>query len=131
VKRFLTILAGVVFGVALLGAGALTLLWLFCDNSVQVDIRNDSGASLQKVAVIVPGATWSPPPQDMEPGGGCSFSTGDTSKPRRSLPVRVVFDAARHHYDVPRHLPLAPFGSYYVKIRIDERMRVSFDTKFL
>jgi hypothetical protein len=105
VKRFLTIVAGVVLGAGILGVGALALLWLFCDNSVQIDLRNDSGISLEKVAVTLPPYAFSPSPEDMDPGGGSSFSTGDM-KPRTTLPIRVTFYAAGHHYDVPSQLRL-------------------------
>jgi hypothetical protein len=124
VKRFLTVVAGVVLGAGILGAGALALLWLFCDNSVQIDLRNDSGVSLHKVAVTLPAYAFSPSPEDMEPGGGSIFSAGDM-KPRTTLPIRVTFDAAGRHYDVPSQLRLAPFGSYHVSIRIDGQMQVS------
>ena len=129
-KRFLTIVAGVILGAGILGAGALALLWLFCDNSVQIDLCNDSGVSLQKVAVTLPANAFSPSPKDMDPGGGTTFNTGDM-KPRTTLPLRVTFDAAGHHYDVPSQLRLAPFGSYYVSIRIDAQMQVSCKARSL
>lgn len=130
-KRSLLILAGVVLGSAMFAAGAFTLLWLFSDNSLQIDLRNDSGVSLQNVAIIVPGASFSRLAQDMQPGDGVIFSTGDSLKPRRKLPIRVVFDADGRHYDVPKKLSLAPFGSYYLTFRIQNDLAVSCDTKTL
>jgi len=131
VKRFLLVLAGVVLGSATFALGAFVLLWLFSENSLQVDFRNDSGVSLQNVAIIVPGAAFSPAAQDMQPGGGVIFNTGDTLKPRRNLPIHVVFDTDGRHYDVPKELRLAPFGSYYLSVRIRDNLAVSCDAKTL
>ena len=130
-KKFLIVVAGVALGAATLGAGAITLLWLFCDNGVSINVRNASGVPLQKVAVVVPNAAFSGYPSDMEPGTEFVFGTDDTMKPHTKLPLRVIFDAAGHHYEVPAQIRLAPFGSYYVSISINEHMQVSFNTKSL
>ena len=131
-KKFPIVIAGVVLGAAILVVGAATLLWLFCDNSVSINVRNSSGISLQHVAVVVPGSAFSGYPSDMESGTEFVFGTDDTMKPRRKpLQLRVVFDAGGHHYEVPAALRLAPFGSYLVDISIDQQLQVSVKARFL
>lgn len=131
-KRFLTIVAGIILGAIILGAGAITLLWVFCDNSVSINVHNSSGVPLQKVAVIVPDSAFSGYPSDVEPGGVSAFGIADTLKPRmKKIPIRVAFDGGGHHYDVPTQLRLAPFGSYLVTICIDEHMQVSIKAELL
>ena len=127
VKKFFTIVAGIALGAAMLGAGAVTLLWLFSDNNVSINVFNRSGVVLRNVAVIVPGSPFSGRPEDMSPDNSFVFATETKTK----LPIHVVFDADGRHYDVPTQLRLAPFGSYLVSISIDDHMQVSFKTRFL
>jgi len=126
VKRLLFIISGIALGAAIFAAGALTLLWLFSDNNVSINLSNDSKAELHNVGVIIPGSPFPAFRHEMPPITYFAFS----AETRSRLPIRVVFDAGGRHYDVPVELHLAPFGSFVVSISIDERMQVRIKKKF-
>jgi hypothetical protein len=50
---------------------------------------------------------------------------------RMLLPVRVVFDADRRHYDVSRRVILPPIGAYIISIYIDPQMQISIVPRIL
>ena len=118
-------LAGIVLGAAIFAVGVFALLLLFCDNSVTISVRNDSVVPLGKVTVVVPNS-WSDSTPHLKPGDEIDFETFDTFGPRIKLQFRVIFDGNGNHYDVPVQARLAPFGSYYVPVSIDQHMQVSF-----
>ncbi len=123
-KKCVTIIAGVVVAGAIIGVGTLCVLSLCFGNNVSINVSNRFGVALRNVAVMVAGSPFSGRPEDMAPETDFAFATN----PQIRFPIRVVFDAAGRHHDVPATLRLPPFGAFIVSITIDQRMHVSFKT---
>jgi hypothetical protein len=79
------------------------------------------------VAVVVLGSALSGSSHEMRPSSDIMFSA-DT---RMLLPVRVIFDANGHHYEVSRHVILPRIGAYIISIYINEQMQVSITPRIL
>ena len=94
-KKFLIIVAGVAVLLAAIAVFALTVQWLFRDNTTSINIFNRSSVPLHSVAVVVPGSAFSGPPNEMPPSDDVAFSA-DT---RMVLPIRIAFDAGGQHYE--------------------------------
>ena len=105
----------------------MTLLWLFCDNNVSINLAKKSEAELQNAAIIVAGSPFSGMPHKLAPGDSFVFGAETHSK----LPIRVLFDADGRHYDIPSELRLAPFGSFVVVITVGEHFQISVETIFV
>jgi hypothetical protein len=127
VKKLVTIVARIVVGLVVILVFALTVQWLFFGSTISINVFNRWSVLLHDVAVIVPGSAFSGSPQEMPPSSNVALSAGT----QMFLPIRLVFDAEGHHYDICRWMILPPIGAYIISIYIDQQMQVSIRARIL
>jgi hypothetical protein len=107
-------------------AAVVTLLSLFTNANVSVGFINRSNTTLQNLVVSCPDFDRSPD-VEMVPGNSFAFS----AKTRSKFDIRISFDPRGQHYDIPSRVRLAPLGDYMVSLSLDDRMRLSVETRVL
>ncbi|MEY2564299.1 MAG: hypothetical protein QOH88_2492 [Verrucomicrobiota bacterium] len=126
-KRALTAFAAIALGLAIIFTLALGIQFLLGGNLTSINVHNDSKVPLEGVTIFAPGSESRGQFHSMGPGDSGGFAV-DT---QLLVPLRIVFDAGRQHYEVSRRVFLPPFGAYFIRIHIGPRMQVSVVRRIL